>query len=64
MTDDELIRLRRRHRLQMMTAVENVAVHGMTVEEAADAPMPVPVRDDKKAAFIELLRVTLEDGRQ
>lgn len=63
MTDDEILRMRRKHRLQLMTAVQNVVVHGRTVEEAADAPMPVPVRDDKKAAFIELLRVTLEEGR-
>jgi hypothetical protein len=63
MTDDEMLRMRRKHRLQMITAVQNVVVHGLTVEEAVDAPMPIAVREDERAAFVELLRVTLEEGK-
>jgi len=64
MTEAEMLRMRRKLRFQLVTAARSVVSGGLTLEEATDEPMPIAVRDDEKAAFIELLRAFIEDGHR
>ena len=56
-----MLRMRRKLRFQLVTAARSVVSGGLTLEAAADEPMPIAVRDDEKAAFIEDGHRYLED---